>query len=144
MNRSTLLNVDDANTYFAQIVTASGESSHSSHLSFCENQGALTMKPLTTNEVQSSILHLKTSTAAGCDKLPAFLLKQLAAEISPHITLIMNRSIESGKFPSTWKKANVTAIYKGKGSKEDPGNYRPISILPILGRTMEKMIAGQM
>jgi len=43
-----------------------------------------------------------------------------------------------------WKKANITPIWKGKGSKTDPNNYRPISILPIVARTFERLIAGQL
>jgi len=41
--------------------------------------------------------------------------------------------------------AEVRAIYKQKGSKTDPSNYRPaISVFPILGRTLEKLIATQL
>jgi len=40
-----------------------------------------------------------------------------------------------------WKMAEVRAICKQKGNKTDPNNYRPISVLPILGRTLEKLIA---
>ena len=53
----------------------------------------------------------------------------------PNITTIV---------PSCWKMAEVRAIYKQKGSKTDPNNYRPISVLPILGRTLEKLIATQL
>jgi len=40
--------------------------------------------------------------------------------------------------------ADIRAIYKQKGSKSDPNNYRPISVLPILGRTLEKLAAAQL
>ena len=40
--------------------------------------------------------------------------------------------------------ADIRAIYKQKGSKTDPNNYRPISVLPILGRTLEKLAAAQL
>ncbi len=43
-----------------------------------------------------------------------------------------------------WKKANIVAIWKGKGSKEDPSNFRPISILPIIARIFERLIAAQL
>ena len=88
--------------------------------------------------------NLKVDTATGPDDLPAFLLKNLAKEIAPNISVIINSSINSGLFPQLWKKANVTAVWKNKGSKTDPANYRPISILPVLARMMEKEIARQL
>ena len=90
------------------------------------------------------LTNLKVDTATGPDDLLAFLLKNLAKEIAPNISVIMNSSINSSIFPQLWKKANVTAVWKNKGSKTDPANYRPISILPVLARTMEKEIARQL
>jgi hypothetical protein len=43
-----------------------------------------------------------------------------------------------------WKQANVTAVYKNKGSKTEPGNNRPISVLPVLARVLERAIASQL
>ena len=52
---------------------------------------------------------------------------------------IMKDSYNSGTVPSQWKTASVTPIFK-KGSKHDPGNYRPISLTSITGKLMESMI----
>src|SRR3989441_7758719 len=52
--------------------------------------------------------------------------------------------IQNGIFPDQWKKANVAAIYKNKGSKSDVENYRPISVLPMLGRVLEKAVCTQL
>jgi len=41
--------------------------------------------------------------------------------------------------PEDWRKANVTPVFK-KGKKEDPGNYRPVSLTSILGKVMEQLI----
>ena len=60
------------------------------------------------------------------------------------MTDIFNSSFLESQFPSTWKKANITGIYKNKGSKSKLSNYRPISVLPVLDRTFEKLIALQM
>jgi len=43
------------------------------------------------------------------------------------------------RHPEDWRKANVTPIFK-KGKKEDPGNYRPVSLTSILGKVMEQLI----
>jgi hypothetical protein len=47
-------------------------------------------------------------------------------------------------FPALWKKANVAAVWKNKGSQSDASNYRPISVLPVLARLAEKEIARQL
>src|SRR6267154_2594041 len=57
---------------------------------------------------------------------------------------LFNASITIAAFPSEWKKANVLAVYKKKGSKSEVENYRPISILPILGRLLERAVATQL
>ncbi|GAB0183432.1 mitochondrial enolase superfamily member 1 [Grus japonensis] len=51
------------------------------------------------------------------------------------------RSWRTGEVPEDWRKANVTLIFK-KGKKEDPGNYRPVSLTSIPGKMMEQLILG--
>jgi hypothetical protein len=92
----------------------------------------------------SILKRLPTKTATGSDELSATLLKQLAPAIAENLTAILNCCINHSIFPDQWKKANVAAIWKGKGAKDDPLNYRPISILPVLARMFEKIIAKQL
>ena len=56
---------------------------------------------------------------------------------------VIKRSLLSGKFPTEWKKARVTAVYK-KGSKKCCSNYRPISLLPIPSKVVEHLICSQL
>ena len=56
----------------------------------------------------------------------------------------MNKSLTTGNFPTMWKLANVAAVYKGKESKSDAGNHRWISVLPVLARQFEKVVAEQL
>ena len=60
--------------------------------------------------------------------------------ISAQLCHIFNKSLQEGKFPNALKIAKVTPIYK-KGSKDVPGNYMPISVLPLLlGKIFEKIV----
>jgi len=82
---------------------------------------------------------LKTDKSAGPDNISPRLLKECATEISRGLHLLFSRSLEEGKLPMEWKQATVTPLFK-KGSKSDPGNYRPISLTSVVGKVMERII----
>ena len=64
--------------------------------------------------------------------IPARLLKECSEELAPILAIIYNKSIQAGKVPDDWKKANVSAVFK-KGQRYDPANYRPCLLnLPLL------------
>jgi len=100
--------------------------------------------PLSTSHVLKMLKSLKINTATGSDELSARLLKELAPAVAPNLTKIINISFSSGQFPKLWKEAIVSPIWKKKGSKSDPSNYRPISVLPVLARMVEKEAARQL
>ena len=55
---------------------------------------------------------------------------------------LFNTSIETSQFPDLWKLARVTPIFK-EGDKTEMSNYRPISVLPVITRLFEKLIANK-
>ena len=59
------------------------------------------------------------------------------------LTELFNISIRMGVVPVDWKKARVTPVYKGSGSKDDCGNYRPLSVICHVAKIMEKCIQKQ-
>ena len=67
------------------------------------------------------------------------LLKYAAPYIADEITFICNQSIAKSVFPSKWKEAKVTLLFKS-GPHEEVNNYRPISILPVLSKVLEKHV----
>ena len=69
-------------------------------------------------------------------------MPNVKSEIAPSLTLIFNQSIRTGIFPTDWKVARVTPIYKS-GEKHSMTNYRPISVISIVARIMEKLIHNQ-
>ena len=60
------------------------------------------------------------------------------------LATIFNKSIQCGTFPNNLKIGKVCPVYKGKGSKSDPDNYRPISVLSVIARLFEKLIHEQL
>ena len=69
---------------------------------------------------------MDVTKATGLDSIGPKLLKIAPNILTPSITYIINKSIESGIFPDAWKNA------KANGEKDNVNNYRPISILPTL------------
>ena len=83
--------------------------------------------------------NLDVSKAGGPDGIPARLLKECSHQIAPSLCSLFNDSLRSGHIPSEWKSADVTPVHK-KNSKNEAANYRPISLLPIISKTLERCI----
>ena len=103
------------------------------------NPNSFTFLETTPTEVYKILSTLKTNKAAGLDNIPAALLKFCAPGISKSLTCLFNRSFELSEFPTAWKEAMVIPIFK-KGSHTDPGNYRPIALLPIISKVLERIV----
>ena len=110
---------------------------------FCDNQvsdGTIFSIPEISQEyIEKFLKHIDVSKATGCDNIGPRLLKIAAPYIAESITYICNQSIKNSQFPEKWKEAKVTPLHKG-GPKEDINNYRPISILPVISKLLEKHI----
>ena len=85
-------------------------------------------------KVALTLKNLKVSKSTGLDKIPAKVLKIASSIIASSLTSIFNLSLSSGIFIDDWKNAHVCPVYKGN-DRRDMGNYRPISILPIIRKT---------
>ena len=83
-----------------------------------------------------------SSKAARIDNIGGKFIKDGAAILALPLTQICNLSIRIYAFPDTCKLAKVKPIFK-KGSTMDPKNYRPISLLPLLSKVIEKIIHDQ-
>ncbi|RMB93164.1 hypothetical protein DUI87_30393 [Hirundo rustica rustica] len=66
-------------------------------------------------------------------------MRELADELVKPLSIIYHQSWLTGEVPDDWKLANVTPIHK-KGGREDPGNYRPVSLTSVPGKIMEQFI----
>lgn len=93
--------------------------------------------------VEKEIKKLQRKKAAGVDNIPPGLLKDAAYPISGPLTHIINLSLSTGIVPTEWKVAKVTAIHKG-GSTNDQNNFRPISVLPVCSKILEKAVHHQL
>ena len=98
---------------------------------------------INVQEVVNLVKGIDGGKATGLDNIPCKLLKIAADVVAPSLTCIFNQSLLTGIYPSDWKLAKVTPIFKA-GSKTDLNNYLPISVIPAVDKIFETIIFDQL
>ena len=101
------------------------------------------LNPVHPDEIHKIFSRLKSSSSCGVDELGSCVLKLVKNEITPVLTHIVNLSISNYSFPSKWNKAKVIPLHK-KDEILYPKNYRPVSLLPVFSKVLERCIFLQM
>lgn len=104
---------------------------------------SLFLRPATTEEVVLKIKELDTRKSAGPDGITAAFVKTHHQIFSILLRDMFNECVESGYFPDFLKVAKVTPIHKA-GSRKDVNNYRPISVLSVLSKILEKLLVDRL
>ena len=94
-------------------------------------------------EVYRVVKDINVSKSSGLDNISSFIIKQAFKILIPEITHMYNLSVKSSVFPEEWKVALVIPIPKS-GDLSKVQNYRPISLLPLPGKILEKLIHSQL
>ena len=99
--------------------------------------------PATHEEVAEAFRQLNITDAAGHDNITTRVVKAMKEELEFIMVHIINKSFEHKKYPTAWKLAKISPLYK-KGDKYDAKNYRPVAVLPALSKIMEKVVIGRL
>ena len=86
---------------------------------------------------------MSSKKAGGYDGISVTMLQLCATEVAKPLKIIFEKCLNTGMFPDSWKYANVQSIHKN-GNPQIKSNYRPISLLPICGKILEKIVFGQL
>ena len=135
------------NNFFVNIAAKLKEpiasSNHDKLKDFCKSKLPENTKFIINNIEKDKVLYqlttLDSSKATGIDGIGPRLLKLAAPYIADDIAYICNQSINKSTFPNKWKEAKVSPLHKS-GTHDDINNYRPISILPVLSKILEKHV----
>ena len=91
------------------------------------------------NGVDKLLQDINPSKASGPDEIPNRILKECASQITPSLTVIFQKSIDTGTLPEDWLNANISCVYK-KGDKHAAENYRSVSLTSVPCKLLEHII----
>ena len=133
--KSTLLN-----DYFSSVFTKENQENIPNFKKRIEDSKDITTAKVSQDEMRKLLEKLKPDKSPGTDEIHPRLLKECAQSLDKPLTLLFELSMRVAKIPSEWKVAEVRPIYKKKGKKSDPCNYRPVSLTSVICKVMEKII----
>lgn len=128
---------DNFNKYFIKLTSRNTITTHSYNYKIDNNNNSLFIFPTDINEIFKIIMNLRNTNAVGYDQLPTKIIKLTAKLIAPPLNYLTNLSFSSGIFPEKLKISVIKPIYK-KDDKASMCNYRPIALIPILSKIIEK------
>ncbi|KAG6940840.1 hypothetical protein G0U57_011320 [Chelydra serpentina] len=132
------------NEFFASVFTAEDvREIPKPELSFVGDKSEeLRQIEVSLEEVLELIDKLNCNKSPGPDGIHPRVLKELKCEIAELLTVVCNLSFKSASVSNDWVIANVTPTFK-KGSRDDPGNYRPVSLTSVPGKLVETIVKNK-
>ena len=100
------------------------------------------LNPTNSDDVRKLVKQICLFKASGIDHLSTKVLKDAFLMLTDQITYMFNLSLGNGTFPDAWKRATIIPLQK-EGNTDDVNNLRPISLLPLPGKLLEKIVHGQ-
>ena len=95
------------------------------------------------DEVEKVIGGLSNSSSFGMDEIDTYIIQLVKQDILSALTHVVNLSLSTQVFPTVWKKSKIIPLHQ----KEDllnPKNYRPVAIIPIFSKILERVVFNQM
>ena len=130
---------DIFNNFFANLCTVISNSSVLPPFSAPYTLDHFSTFAFDMEKVPKLINSLDSNKAHGCDEISIRMLKMCNKAISKLLTLLYKICLNEGVFPNIWKHANVVPVHK-KADKSNFTNYCPMSLLPICGKILERLI----
>ena len=95
---------------------------------------------ITAKEIQNAIKTLKNNKAHGTDLILNEFLKNSENKLLDILVKLFNLILDNGIFPSAWTIGVIRPIFKNKGNRENPNNYRGITILSCFGKLFTNIL----
>lgn len=131
------------NDYFTTVASdlASNFPKNDYHMNYLTESytNSMFLNAVTRQEMSTLLKSLNPNKSAGLDNIPPNLVIQMAEYVIDPLLHIFNLSFTNGIFPDLLKTSKVIPVYKKK-EHFLPGNYRPISLLSIFDKIIEKLV----
>ena len=102
------------------------------------------LREINVLEITKTLQKCRNRSAPGEDQISYLILKNLDRENLSNIALIYNSCLKTGYFPNAWKQAKVVMLPKPGKDLTKPTSYRPISLLPAMGKIFERIVASRL
>ena len=110
-----------------------------------DNRPQFKLEMITESKTVDLLKQLGNSKSFGIDEIDAESLKLAASSLKKPLTFIINQSLTTCTFANQWKVSKLIPLYKGKGTdKCNPENYRPIALLSVVSKIVERTVQQQM
>ena len=103
----------------------------------------LTSLSTTVSEVRAALAALEETKAVGPDEVSPRLLRRCSSVLARPLSRLFEAILRQNRWPRIWKTSHVVPVHK-KGSKSEAANYRPVSLLSVVGKVMESIIARRL
>lgn len=107
---------------------------------FCSYTNHSYESPITLTELVSVVKDTKNTKSSGEDELSFNLLKKLPVECYYYLLELYNYCFKNSFIPSSWKTAKIKVLKKKEDDLDNPASYRPISLINVVSRVLEKII----
>ncbi|KAL9967640.1 hypothetical protein ACROYT_G025915 [Oculina patagonica] len=151
VEESSDISSEDWINHFQNLLYDKAQESHGENVTSPNNPDQTTTKtdeildaPITAKEIHDQISKLKNKKASGTDAILNEMIKHGRYYLMPSLERIFNDIIENGTFPTEWNIGVIKPIYKQKGDKKSPANYRGITLTSCLGKLFTSILQNRL